>query len=91
MLTITHPALQNCWCLVTTMNCFCPQLKVVIEDYLEEYNQVHTPELKLVLFVDAIQHICQISRILWQAPGNALLLGAGGSGRQSLARLASHM
>ncbi|NXT91841.1 DYH1 protein, partial [Anhinga rufa] len=67
------------------------KLKVVIEDYLEEYNQINTPELKLVFFMDALQHICRISRILRQAPGNALLLGVGGSGRQSLTRLASHM
>uniref|UniRef100_A0A8C3GR01 Dynein axonemal heavy chain 1 n=1 Tax=Cairina moschata TaxID=8855 RepID=A0A8C3GR01_CAIMO len=67
------------------------QEKIVIEDYLEEYNQTHTTELKLELFMDAMQHICRISRILRQAPGNALLLGVGGSGRQSLTRLASHM
>lgn len=67
------------------------KLKIVIEDYLEEYNQTHTTELRLELFMDAVQHICRISRILRQAPGNALLLGVGGSGRQSLTRLASHM
>ncbi|XP_072203968.1 dynein axonemal heavy chain 1 [Excalfactoria chinensis] len=67
------------------------KLKSVLEDYLEEYNQTSTAELKLELFMDAMQHICRISRILRQAPGNALLLGVGGSGRQSLTRLASHM
>ncbi|XP_004676628.1 PREDICTED: dynein heavy chain 1, axonemal [Condylura cristata] len=63
----------------------------VIEEYMEDYNQINTTKLKLVLFMDAMSHICRISRTLRQALGNALLLGVGGSGRSSLTRLASHM
>ncbi|XP_073667291.1 dynein axonemal heavy chain 1 [Tursiops truncatus] len=63
----------------------------VIEEYMEDYNQISTAKLRLVLFMDAVSHVCRISRTLRQALGNALLLGVGGSGRRSLTRLASHM
>ena len=65
-------------------------MKSVLEEYLEDYNQVNISQMKLVLFSDAIQHISRISRIR-QPLGNGLLLGVGGSGRQSLTRLAAHM
>uniref|UniRef100_A0A6I8P5E1 Dynein axonemal heavy chain 1 n=1 Tax=Ornithorhynchus anatinus TaxID=9258 RepID=A0A6I8P5E1_ORNAN len=67
------------------------KLMRVLDDYMEDYNEVHTTKLKLVLFIDAMSHICRISRILRQSLGNALLLGVGGSGRSSLTRLASHI
>uniref|UniRef100_A0A8I6GJB4 Dynein, axonemal, heavy chain 1 n=1 Tax=Rattus norvegicus TaxID=10116 RepID=A0A8I6GJB4_RAT len=73
--------------LITSEN----KMMQVIEEYMEDYNQINTAKLKLVLFVDAMSHICRISRTLRQALGNALLLGVGGSGRSSLTRLASHM
>src|SRR4051812_48012067 len=54
-------------------------MKKIIEDYLEDYNQINTPKMKLVLFLDAMRHIARISRIIRQPFGNALLLGVGGS------------
>lgn len=67
------------------------QLVKEMEEYMEDYNQTNTTKMKLVLFMDAIEHICRIGRILRQPQGNALLLGVGGSGRQSVTKMASYM
>ncbi|XP_053403793.1 dynein axonemal heavy chain 2-like isoform X2 [Mercenaria mercenaria] len=65
-------------------------LKKLMQEKLEDYNE--TPgviNMDLVLFRDAIEHISKIVRVIRQPRGNMLLIGIGGSGRQSLTRLAA--
>ncbi|XP_064233929.1 dynein axonemal heavy chain 6 isoform X6 [Aotus nancymaae] len=63
----------------------------VLQDYLDDYNLTSRKEVKLVFFQDAIEHVSRIARMIRQERGNALLVGVGGTGKQSLTRLAAHI
>ncbi|XP_033374700.1 dynein heavy chain 9, axonemal [Parus major] len=66
------------------------ELNQILVEALDSYNDVNAA-MNLVLFEDAMCHVCRINRVLEAPRGNALLVGVGGSGKQSLTRLAAFL
>lgn len=66
------------------------KMSAIVEEGLKEYND-NNAFMGLVLFEDALKHVCRICRIILPPSGHALLVGVGGSGKQSLSKLSSFM
>eukprot|EP00742_Colponemidia_sp_Colp-10_P004589 GILJ01004897.1.p1 GENE.GILJ01004897.1~~GILJ01004897.1.p1 ORF type:complete len:2544 (-),score=425.95 GILJ01004897.1:114-7634(-) len=62
----------------------------MLTETLTRYNEEKV-QMNLVLFDEAMNHVCRINRVLELPRGNCMLVGVGGSGKQSLARLAAYI
>jgi dynein heavy chain len=57
---------------------------------MDGYNEKFpSKKMNLVIFDDALRHLLRITRILNSPRGSCLLVGVGGSGKQSLTKLSS--
>lgn len=68
------------------------KMRAKLTDSLTGYNsQPKVQKMDIVLFKDAIIHCSKIIRVINLKRGHTLLVGVGGSGRHSLARLSSFL
>ncbi len=65
------------------------KIKPVLNEVLEKYNMANKA-MNLVLFEDCLAHLVGVHRLMRMPRGNALLVGVGGSGKQSITRLAAY-
>ena len=66
------------------------EISVKMDKMLAQYNDERKP-MDLVLFNDALEHLTRIIRTIRFPKGCGLLVGYGGSGKQSLTRLATYI
>lgn len=83
---LTLPRDGLAFLLVIASSCGAPQ---ILNDCLDEYNVTFANQMNIVFFADAVVHVTRVGRVLRQPRGNVMLVGVGGSGKQSLTRIAA--
>jgi len=68
-----------------------PAVLQAVEEGLEDFNANTKRPMNLAIFLYAAEHVSRICRVLKQPGAHILNAGVGGSGRQSLSRLAAHL
>ncbi len=66
--------INNVYCEIKDLT----NLEMVFEKFLKDYNQENANKLNLVLFIQAIEHILRIIRVITTASSHCLLVGLGG-------------
>lgn len=64
-------------------------LKDSLVEFVGKYNQAHKNKLELVFFNYALDKLMALCRIISLSPGNAILVGFPGTGRQALTKFAT--
>merc|ERR1711871_545204 len=68
------------------------QVRPEVVAFLDRYNsEFPSKKMELVLFNDALEHLLRINRLMEMPRGSGMLVGVGGSGKQSLTRLSSYI
>jgi len=71
----------------------CPSTEYIkkrANERLAQYNEKYpNKKMDLVIFDDALYHLLRLTRVINSPSGHAMLVGVGGSGKQSLTRLAA--
>lgn len=65
-----------------------PAIKALFDEILQEFQEQFRYK-DIVLFDEALEHVTRIYRVLRLDRGHVLLMGAGGSGKQLLSKLAA--
>ena len=65
------------------------KVKKFLDTALEAFKDLANQTMNLVFYDECVDHLLRIHRIIRIQNGNALLVGVGGSGKQSLAKLAT--